>query len=198
METIESKKENKEQVTFKDKDIWAFLKKQADEQKSSIGAVAKQLLSNAAKTPAPAPVKSNQVEPALSIDENKTLDSSKLDLIAELLSQLVVSREEEFAENLRKESENFEEEFRSKYFILGLTENQRNLFVKLFKYRAENKKKYSDKIEDLFFYMFLKYVKDDWFEDMPDGFKVEFKEAFVEYFQSKEKPEEEDKEEEKD
>ena len=198
METIETNKVNKEQITFKDKQIWAELKKLADQDNTGIGTKAKELLKAAIEKTQVKPVasspekeitskESSNIEKVLEFPDPETAE--KLEVVAELLSQIMASKNEylqtESEARLEEAKEQVYDELISNNLVLRLSKSQKDVFIKLYQFRFDNGKKHSEKIEDLFFYMLKKYVEDDWSEPMPKGFKNEFKDAFVDYFNPK-------------
>lgn len=206
METIEKKKENPKQVTFRDPEIWDALKKLSEEtDNSGVGPKAKELIKAAlqkntqqAET-APVVVKEEKslsvaVEKAIPTQESLEVSAiSKLDIIGNLLLQLLAASndqeseetQEKIEEAVTKALEEQEEELRGSHLMLSFTEKQTEVIINLFEHRKAKDKKLVS-IESLFFEL----IREQFYSEMrlfstseiPAGFDKEFRDAFEGYF----------------
>jgi hypothetical protein len=199
METVKIKKENNEQVTFKDPEIFAALKKISENKgNTGIAPEAKELLREALKSLGKSKDQKlvNEVITEKESPKNDVITkeseislSEKLDIIAESLGKLITAEEtanEEFVE--KRISEGIQSgidesmiNIMAENIMLQLPDYIRNLVYKLLEFKKGQKADYSESVEQLFLSMFKTYV-DESSDSFPDGFKKEFNKQFKEYF----------------
>lgn len=199
METVKIKKENNEQVTFKDPEIFAALKKISENKgNTGIAPEAKELLREALKNLGKPKDQTlvNEVITEKESSKNNVITkeseislSEKLYIIAESLGKLITSGEsanEEFVES--RISEGIQSgtneamiNIMAENIMLKLPDYIRNLVYKLLEFKKGQKAEYSESVEQLFLSMFKTYV-DESSDSFPDGFKKEFNKQFKEYF----------------
>jgi hypothetical protein len=116
-----------------------------------------------------------------------TAEDSKLKI--EDLQKQVAEKEEELKKEFTQQLFDQEEKLRTENVMLQYNEIQKKLIVKLIAFRKEAGAKFSDRIEDFFFFIFNYYLNNTW-DEFPDGFKKEFKTAFADFINPKKEAEE--------